>query len=71
MLVTAEEVQRVAKKYLDPGALQVVAVGDASKIKPVLEKYGSVEVYDIQGKRVEQAAGQPSKTPSTTPSKTQ
>jgi zinc protease len=51
MSVTAEQVQRVAKQYVVPDALQIVAVGDASKIKPVLEKYGTVEVYDTQGKK--------------------
>jgi zinc protease len=51
MNVTAEQVQRVANKYVVPDALQIVAVGDASKIKPVLEKYGPVEVWDTQGKK--------------------
>jgi predicted Zn-dependent peptidase len=49
MAITTEDVQRVARKYLNPDALQVVVVGDASKIKPVLEKYGAVEVYDASG----------------------
>jgi zinc protease len=49
MNVTAEQVQRVARKYLVPDDLQIVAVGDAAKIKPVLEKYGTVEVFDTQG----------------------
>jgi predicted Zn-dependent peptidase len=47
--LTADDVQRVAHKYLNPDALQLVAVGDASKIKPALEKYGSVEVFDTNG----------------------
>jgi predicted Zn-dependent peptidase len=51
MAVTADDVQRVARKYVDPGALQVAAVGDAGKIKTVLEKYGPVEVYDTQGQK--------------------
>jgi len=49
MAVSAEDVQRVARKYLNPDTLQLVAVGDASKIKSVLEKYGAVEVYDSNG----------------------
>jgi predicted Zn-dependent peptidase len=47
--ITAEQVQRVARKYLDLENIQIVAVGDASKIKPVLDKFGPVEVYDTQG----------------------
>ena len=47
--VTAADVQRVARKYLDPDKLQIAAVGDAGKIKAVLEKYGTVEVYDSSG----------------------
>jgi predicted Zn-dependent peptidase len=42
-------VQRVARKYISPDTLQLVAVGDATKIKAVLEKYGTVEVYDTNG----------------------
>lgn len=50
--VTAEDVQRVAKKYIDMDHLQVVAVGDAAKARDVLSKYGKVEVYDAEGKPV-------------------
>ncbi|HEX9788062.1 MAG TPA: pitrilysin family protein, partial [Candidatus Binatia bacterium] len=49
MAVTAGDVQRVARKYLNPDALQIVAVGDASKIKAALEKYGRVEIFDTHG----------------------
>lgn len=52
MAVSADDVQRVARKYLNPEAMQLVAVGDGRKIKPILEKYGSVEVYDSRGKPV-------------------
>jgi len=36
-------------------------VGDASKIRTVLQKYGPVEVYDIDGHVV--GGGEPAKEP--------
>jgi zinc protease len=48
--ITADEVQRVARKYIDPATMQVVAVGDAGKIKSILEKYGPVDLMDPSGK---------------------
>lgn len=50
--VTVDDVQRAARKYIDLDHLQVVAVGDASKAREILSKYGKVEVYDADGKRV-------------------
>ena len=50
--VTADDVQRVARKYVDLDRLQVVAVGDASKVRQALAPYGTVEVYDTNGKPV-------------------
>jgi zinc protease len=47
--ITAEDVQRVAKKYINPATMLVVAVGDASKIKTILEKYGPVEMVNASG----------------------
>jgi len=49
MAVTADDVQRIARKYVDPRTLQLVAVGDADKIKPILAQYGNVEVFDANG----------------------
>ena len=48
------QVQAAAKKYLDPARLQIVAVGDASKIADSLKKFGTVETYDTNGKRIGQ-----------------
>jgi len=53
--VTAADVQRVAQKYVDLDHLQIVAVGDASKTRAILAKYGTVEVYDAEGKPVTNA----------------
>ena len=50
--ITAADVENAAKKYLDMGHLQVVAVGDAAKAREILAKYGKVEVYDAEGKPV-------------------
>jgi zinc protease len=50
MAVTPDDVMRVAKRYLDLERLQVVAVGDAAKVRPVLEPLGTVEVFDTDGK---------------------
>jgi zinc protease len=48
--VSADDVQAVSKKYVDPANMQIVGVGDAQKIGPVLQKYGPLKVYDTQGK---------------------
>ena len=48
--ITAEDVQRIAQKYVDLNHLQIVAVGDASKTRAVLAKFGTVEEYDAEGK---------------------
>jgi zinc protease len=50
--VTAAQAQAVAKKYLDPTRLQIVAVGDATKVTDILKKKGQLEVYDADGKPV-------------------
>jgi zinc protease len=52
MAVTADDIQRVARKYVNPDNLQIIAVGDVGKIKPVFEKYGPVEVFDGDGKKI-------------------
>jgi zinc protease len=41
--VTKEEIARVAAKYFDSARMQIVAVGDAPKIRETMGKYGKVE----------------------------
>lgn len=55
--VTAEDVQRVAQKYIDINHLQIVAVGDAAKTRAVLANFGTVQEYDGEGKPVKTASG--------------
>lgn len=54
MAVTPEVVQAMARKYLIPETIQIVAVGDAGRIRSVMDKYGSVVVYDLNGDPVEE-----------------
>jgi zinc protease len=48
--IQADDVERVARKYINPATMQIVAVGDASKIKAIMGKYGPVEMLDASGK---------------------
>ena len=50
MAITKAQVQDAAVKYLDPARLQIVAVGDGKKIGDGLKQFGTVEVYDAEGK---------------------
>ena len=50
--VTADEIQAAARKYLDARRLQIVAVGDPTRVADVLKKLGEVEAFDADGKRV-------------------
>jgi predicted Zn-dependent peptidase len=43
MAITAADVQRVARKYVPYDNVQIIAVGDGSKIRQSLEKFGPVE----------------------------
>jgi zinc protease len=50
--LTADDVQRVAQKYIDLEHLQIIAVGDAAKTRDVLAKYGKLQISDADGKPV-------------------
>jgi len=53
--VTAEDVQRVARKYMGRNRIQLIAVGERSQIEEGLKKFGPVEIVDAAAL----AAGQP------------
>lgn len=50
--VTQQQVQAMARKYLDPSKLQIVAVGDGPKVAGLLNGFGTVETYDTEGRKV-------------------
>ena len=52
MAVTAAQAQAAARKYWGPDRLQIVAVGDASKITDILRKKGELQIYDADGNPV-------------------
>jgi len=54
--VTAEQVQKAARKYILSDHPAIVVVGDASKLAKDLRTIGPVEVLDIEGKHVKQSA---------------
>jgi predicted Zn-dependent peptidase len=53
MAVTQDEVQAMARKYLDPKKLQIVAVGDRAVAEEVLKKLGRLQIFDADGKKVQ------------------
>ena len=51
--VNADTVQRMARKYVDLDHLQVVVVGDAKEVREAVAKYGTLALFDSDGKAVE------------------
>lgn len=45
--VTIQDVERVAKKYIDTSKMAVLVVGNSTEIKPPLSKLGTVQPIDI------------------------
>jgi len=50
MAVSQDDARRVAAKYLDPARMQIVAVGDASTLVPLLAPHGRVILYGSDGR---------------------
>ena len=51
-MVSVDEVQRVARTYIDPEKLLVAVVGPAASVKAKLAAFGPVSMYDEDGKPV-------------------
>ena len=48
--VTAAQIQAAARASLDRAGLKIVIVGDAALLAPQLKPYGTVKVFDADGK---------------------
>ncbi|HEY3265575.1 MAG TPA: pitrilysin family protein [Armatimonadota bacterium] len=44
--VTGADVQRVARKYLGEGRIQIIAIGEGSAIEAALKPFGPIQKYD-------------------------
>jgi zinc protease len=54
--VTAADVQRVARRFVQPDQAVVVVVGDAPKVLAGLERIAPVTLVDLEGRPLERAA---------------
>ena len=53
--VTLDDVNRVAKKYLDPEKMAIVIVGDRKVVEPGLKELGyPINILDVDGNAVNQ-----------------
>lgn len=54
--VTADDVRRVAGRYLQPGQAAIVVVGDATRILEGVERIAPARLFDLEGNPVERAS---------------
>jgi predicted Zn-dependent peptidase len=50
--VTPADLQATAQKYFDSANMQIVVVGDRSKIETQAALFGNLEIFDAQGNRL-------------------
>lgn len=51
--VTSTDVQAIANKYIRPGNMYIVIVGNAKEVAKGLEKYGEVKYFNVYGQEVQ------------------
>lgn len=52
LALTAEDLRRVAQRWLHPDRAVIVAAGRASVLRNTLERFGTVELFDAEGQRI-------------------
>ncbi|MCB2206613.1 insulinase family protein [bacterium] len=52
LAVTAEDIQQVAQRCFHPEQAVIVAAGRGSLLRNTLERFGTVELFDAEGKRI-------------------
>ncbi|HTR81391.1 MAG TPA: pitrilysin family protein, partial [Bacteroidota bacterium] len=57
--VTADDVQRVAKQYIQPDRMLVAVIGSAKDVESTLTQFGPLDVYDEDGNKVVEKAEPP------------
>jgi zinc protease len=55
--VTAEDVRRVAAKYIDLSKAQITAVGERDQLVPQLKPFGPITFYDQDGRPIAENVG--------------
>lgn len=51
--ISKNDVRQMAEKYLDKNGLAIVVVGDREKIQKQLEKFGEIEIYDLDDRLID------------------
>ncbi|MDT8325377.1 MAG: pitrilysin family protein, partial [Bacteroidota bacterium] len=52
LALTAEDIRRAAQRWFDPEHAVIVAAGRGSLLRNTLERFGAVELFDAEGKRI-------------------
>jgi zinc protease len=51
--VTAEDVKRVANKYMTPSNIHIIVVGDAAEVGPKLARFGTLTYLNKDGEKID------------------
>jgi predicted Zn-dependent peptidase len=52
LALTAEDIRRAARRWFDPDRAIIVTAGRGNLLRNTLERFGAVELFDAEGKRI-------------------